>query len=91
VTTLGYARVDAGSNLYSQTDALTAAGAERFFTDKITGKNAARPGITACIDYLPAGDVLLVHSTDRLGRSMTDLLTIEGELHSRSIQFRSLA
>jgi len=40
---------------------------------------------------LPAGGVLLVHSTDRLGRSMTDLLAIVGELHSRSIQFRSLA
>ena len=58
---------------------------------KITGKDAARPGITACIESLPAGHGLLVDSTDRLGRSMTDILTIEGELYSRSIQFRSLA
>jgi DNA invertase Pin-like site-specific DNA recombinase len=86
VTTLGYARASTqDQNLYSQTDALTAAGQRDSSPDKITGKNASRPGITACIDYLPAGHVLLVHSTDRLGRSMTDILTIEGELHSRSI------
>jgi DNA invertase Pin-like site-specific DNA recombinase len=34
--------------------------------------------------------VLLVYSTDRLGRSMTDLVQIVGELHRRGIQFRSL-
>ena len=66
MTTLGYARASTqDQNLYSQTDALTAAGQRDSSPDKITGKNASRPGITACIDYLPAGHVLLVHSTDR--------------------------
>ena len=58
--------------MHSQIDALTAAGAERIFTDKVTGKNATRPGLAACIDHLPASAVLVVHSTDRLGRLMTD-------------------
>lgn len=71
--------------MHSQIDALTAAGAERIFTDKVTGKNATRPGLAACIDYLPASVVLVVHSTDHLGRSMTDLVTIGRELNSRSI------
>ena len=77
--------------MHSQTDALTAAGAERILTDKATGKNAARPGLAACIEYLPVSAVLVVHSTDRLGQSMTDLVTIGGELNSPSIQFPSLA
>jgi DNA invertase Pin-like site-specific DNA recombinase len=93
VTTVGYTRVSTqDQNLHSQTDALTAAGASRIFTDKITGKNAARPGLAECMKYLRdnEGDVLLVYSTDRLGRSMTDLVSIVGELHRRGIQFRSL-
>jgi len=79
--------------VHSQIDTLTAAGAERIFTAKVTvtGKNATRRGLAACIDYLPASAVLVVRSTDRLGRSMTDLVTIGRELNSRSIQFRSLA
>ena len=91
--TVGYTRVSTqDQNLHSQTDALTAAGASKIFTDKITGKNAARPGLAECMTYLRdhEGDVLLVYSTDRLGRSMTDLVSIVGELHRRGIQFRSL-
>lgn len=90
---MGYTRVSTqDQNLHSQTDALTAAGATKIFTDKITGKNAARPGLMECMKYLRdnEGDVLLVYSTDRLGRSMTDLVQIVGELHRRGIQFRSL-
>jgi DNA invertase Pin-like site-specific DNA recombinase len=93
VATVGYTRVSTQEqNLHSQTDALTAAGATKIFTDKITGKNAARPGLVECMKYLRdnEGDVLLVYSTDRLGRSMTDLVQIVGELHRRGIQFRSL-
>ncbi len=91
MTVVGYTRVSTqDQNLHSQTDALTSAGAGHIFTDKITGKKAARPGLDECLKYLRADDVLLVYSTDRLGRSMTDLVTIVGELHRRNIQFRSL-
>ena len=77
--------------MHSQIDTLTAAGAEVIFTAKVTGKNATRPGLAACIDYLPASAVLVVRGTDRLGLSMTDLVTIGRELNSRGIRFRSLA
>lgn len=93
MTIVGYTRVSTqDQHLHSQTDALTAAGATKIFTDKLTGKNAARPGLEACLDYLRDNeeDVLLVYSTDRLGRSMTDLVAIVGKLHERGIQFRSL-
>ncbi|WP_104169310.1 recombinase family protein [Cryobacterium sp. M23] len=91
MTVVGYTRVSTqDQNLHSQTDALTAAGAEQIFTDKMSGEKAARPGLDDCLKYLRADDVLLVYSTDRLGRSMTDLVMIVGELHRRNIQFRSL-
>lgn len=91
MSTVAYTRVSTRDQLLrSQIDALKAAGAERVFEDKATGKNTARPGLTACLDYLRPGDVLLVYATDRLGRSMTDVVTIVAQLQDRGIQFRSL-
>ncbi|KQQ18770.1 hypothetical protein ASF48_17790 [Rathayibacter sp. Leaf299] len=90
---VGYTRVSTlDQNLHSQIDALSSAGAVKTFSDKLTGKNANRPGLTACLEFLrdDAGDVLLVYSTDRLGRSMSDVVSIVGQLQRRGIQFRSL-
>ena len=89
--TIGYARVSTDDQLLdSQTDALTKAGAVRIFTDKLSGATTARPQLQACLAYLNPGDVLAVYSTDRLGRSVTDLIDIVEGLHSRDIQFKSL-
>ncbi|SFF40874.1 recombinase family protein [Curtobacterium sp. YR515] len=88
---VGYTRVSTlDQNLGSQEDALRAAGADTIFSDKSTGKNTARPGLRRCLEHLRADDVLLVYSTDRLGRSMTDVVNIVTELQERQIQFRSL-
>jgi DNA invertase Pin-like site-specific DNA recombinase len=88
---VGYTRVSTqDQNLHSQIDALTAAGAEHIYSDTITGKNAARPGLTECMKFLRRGDTLLVYSTDRLGRSMTDVVTIVAELAERGVEFKSL-
>jgi DNA invertase Pin-like site-specific DNA recombinase len=88
---IGYARVStAGQNLDRQTHALTAAGCIRVFADKQSGKTADRPELAACLDYLRAGDVLVVPSLDRLSRSLQDLITLVGELRRRGIGFRSL-
>jgi DNA invertase Pin-like site-specific DNA recombinase len=88
---VGYTRVSTqDQNLHSQIDALTAAGAEHIYSDKITGKNAARPGLSECMKFLRRGDTLLVYSTDRLGRSMTDVVRIVAELGERGVEFKSL-
>jgi len=91
VSIVGYTRVSTqDQNLHSQFDALTSAGAEQIFSDKITGKNAVRPGLAECMKLLRRGDTLLVYSTDRLGRSMTDVVTIVAQLGERGVQFKSL-
>ena len=88
---VGYTRVSTlDQDLGSQEDALRAAGADTIFSDKSTGKNTAGPGLRRCLEHLRADDVLLVYSTDRLGRSMTDVVNIVTELQEREIQFRSL-
>jgi DNA invertase Pin-like site-specific DNA recombinase len=91
VSIVGYTRVSTrDQNLDSQSDALRAAGAEFIYADKLTGKNAARPGLADCMKFLRPGDTLLVYSTDRLGRSMTDVVTIVAELGERGVEFKSL-
>ena len=65
---IGYARVSTREqNLSSQEDALERAGCTRIFTDKISGKDFKREGLTACMNYLRNGDTLVVFRLDRLG------------------------
>lgn len=57
---VGYARVStADQNLRRQVDALTGAGCIRVFEEKLSGKNAERPELWACLDYLRDGDTLV--------------------------------
>ena len=81
---IGYARVStSGQNLDRQTRALTEAGCLRIFADKLSGKTADRPELAACLDYLRAGDTLVVPSLDRLSRSLQDLITLVARLRRR--------
>ena len=61
-----------------------------FHTDKASGARDDRPGLKDCLDYLNAGDTLIVWKLDRLGRSLPHLLTIVTDLKARGIAFRSL-
>ncbi len=86
-----YARVStSGQNLDRQARALIEAGCIRIFADKQPGKTVGRPGLAACLDYLRAGDTLVVPSLDRLPRSLQDLITIVAGLRRRGTGFRSL-
>ena len=58
-----------GQILDRQMRALTEVGCIRVFADKLSGKTADRPELAACLDYLRAGDSLVVPSLDRLSRS----------------------
>jgi DNA invertase Pin-like site-specific DNA recombinase len=91
VTLLGYARV---STLHQspdmQTKALTDAGAERVWTERMSGARDDRPELAALLDYARRGDVLMVWRLDRLGRSLPHLLTIASDLQDRGIELRSL-
>jgi DNA invertase Pin-like site-specific DNA recombinase len=88
---IGYARVSTkGQNLDRQIAALEAAGCERIFADKKSGKNTEREELWNALDYLRVGDTLVVPSLDRLGRSIQDLISIVAGLRKRGVGFRSL-
>lgn len=89
---IGYARVStADQNLDLQRDALAAAGCSRTFADTASGKLTERPELTKALDYLRAGDTLVVWRLDRLGRSVRHLIDTVNALADRGIGFHSVS
>ena len=58
---------------------------DKVFTDEVSGSTVERDGLKACLEYLRDGDVLHVHSIDRLSRSITDLKDMVEKLNARGI------
>ena len=91
---LGYARVStAKQDLDRQIDALRAVGIapERIYVDKKSGATTDRPGLTAALAYAREGDVIVVHTLDRLGRTVRDTLNLIHDLAERGVGVRNLA
>jgi DNA invertase Pin-like site-specific DNA recombinase len=80
---VGYVRVSSiDQNTVRQLDGVTL---DKTFTDKASGKDTNRPELKAAMDYLRDGDVLVVHSMDRLARNIGDLLKIVETLNKRGV------
>ncbi len=91
---LGYARVStAKQDLDRQVDALKQAGIapERIYLDKKSGATTDRPGLSAALAYARDGDVIVVHTLDRLGRTVRDTLNLIHDLAERGVGVRNLA
>jgi len=88
---IGYARVSTqDQNLDLQLEALTKAGCQKVFDDKMSGSRAERPGLAKALEMLREGDTLVVWKLDRLGRSVKNLVDLVGELHKQGAHFMSL-
>jgi DNA invertase Pin-like site-specific DNA recombinase len=93
---LGYMRVsktDGSQVLDLQRDALAGAGvaAQHLYEDLGSGRRDDRPGLTACLKALRAGDTLVVWKLDRLGRDLRHLVNTVHDLTVRGIGLRVLA
>ena len=88
---IGYARISTDDqNLALQHDALTAAGCEKVYEDRISGARAERPGLALALEVARAGDTLVVWRLDRLGRSLKDLIALAERLERQKVGLRSL-
>jgi DNA invertase Pin-like site-specific DNA recombinase len=59
---------------------------DKTFSDKASGKDVKRPQLQAALEYLRDGDVLVVHSMDRLARNLVDLRTMVEALTGRGVR-----
>ena len=88
---MGYARVSTLEQDESlQRDALAAAGCQRIFVDKASGRLESRPALDALLEHLRPGDTVVIWRLDRLGRSLRHLIDIFGALEQRGVTVRSL-
>jgi DNA invertase Pin-like site-specific DNA recombinase len=89
----GYAQVSTQEQDFQlQLDALEKAGCskDKIFMDKISDAKSERPGLEKCLAELVLGDTLLVWRLDRLGRSMSYLVTLFETLRLKGIAFKSI-
>lgn len=89
---IGYARVSKrDQNPAAQEAELYAAGAVRVFVDHGESSRVAdRPQWLACLDYLNAGDTLVVRRLDRIAGSETMAIQAIAGLHDRGVNIKSL-
>src|SRR6476659_8695822 len=88
----GYARVSSNTQDHAaQVEALKAAGCERIYSEKASGKSTnGGPEFAKLMKALKHGDVVTVVKLDRLARSSRDLQNIPHELQELGCGFVSL-
>ena len=88
---IGYARVSTREqNLDRQLDQLTKAGAERIYSDKISGAKEDRPALHDMLAALREGDTVIVSSYDRLARSSKQLFDLAERFESMGVALVSI-
>ena len=87
----GYARVSTeAQNLDRQLDALKKYGVDMIYNEKMTGTKKDRPELNKLLDRVTAGDVIVVESLSRLGRSTKDLIELTELFQSKGVHLVSL-
>lgn len=87
---VGYARVSTKEqDLSLQLDALQKFDCDKLFTDKISSVKQ-RQGLQDALNYLRAGDCLVVWKLDRLCRSLPDLIKISQQLKDKDCELISI-
>lgn len=88
---VAYIRVSSkDQNVGRQHRALLSCKIDRFFEEKISGKDMKRPELTGMMDWVREGDTVYVESFSRLARNMLDLLKIIDTLSKKKVGFISL-
>lgn len=87
----GYARVSSISqDLSIQEETLLAAGCEIVRSEKISGTSTqGRVELRNLLDFVRAGDELVITRIDRLARSVGDLQSIVNELEEKGVSLRA--
>ena len=83
---VGYQRVSTvDQNTDRQLDGIEL---DEVFTDHASGKDTNRPQLQAMIKHVRKGDEVVVHSMDRLARSLVDLRRTVDELTAKGVRVR---
>ena len=88
---IAYIRVSAvDQNLESQKELLQKCTINKWFEEKISGKNTHRPQLQALLGYVREGDTVYVKDLSRLARNTKDLLDIVEYLTNKGVALKSI-
>lgn len=88
---IAYVRVSTtDQNESRQMEALRPYDIDKFFIEKVSGKNATRPKLKELLEYIREDDTVYVSEFSRLGRSTADLLSIVRQIEDTGAKFISL-
>jgi len=84
--TVGYIRVSTKEqNTVRQLDGIEL---DKTFADTASGKDTHRPQLRIMAAYVRQGDVVMVHSMDRLARNLNDLRALVDDFNSKGVTVR---
>ncbi len=87
---IAYVRVSTvEQNEARQLEALEKHNIDKWFTEKVSAKNANRPQLQAMLEFARNGDTIFIHDFSRLARSTADLLKIVEQLASKGVHLVS--
>jgi len=87
---VGYVRIStAEQNTARQEEIMKQLGVEKVYTDKLSGKDTARPELQKMIEFVREGDSITVESISRFARNTKDLLDLVEQLEAKGVQFIS--
>lgn len=83
---IGYVRV----STIDQNEARQLEGIDldKTFIDKISGHSTDRPALQEMLSYVRDGDIIIVHSMDRLARNLDDLRSIVKDLTNKQTRVK---
>ncbi|WP_262696588.1 recombinase family protein [Chryseobacterium sp. G0186] len=88
---VGYDRISTSEqNLSSQLDILKENGCEKIFTDIASGVREDRIGLNEMISYLRKDDIVFVYKTDRIFRSLKNMIELIEKLNEKGVLFKSI-
>ena len=88
---VGYVRVSTDEqNTIRQENLMKELGVEKVYIEKASGKSRdGRPELKAMMDFVRAGDTVIVESISRFARSTHDLLSLVEQLKEKGVEFIS--
>ena len=89
---VAYVRVSSvDQNEERQVEALKKYDIDKWFVEKISGKDTNRPELQKMLSYIREGDTVYVKEFSRLGRSTADLLNLVQTFEDKGVKFVSLS
>ena len=88
---IGYVRVSTvDQNEARQVEALKKYGIEKWYSEKVSGKNLNRPKLQEMLDFVREGDTIFIHDFSRISRSVKDLLSLIDLLEAKKVHLVSV-